>query len=254
MNHSLDWNEHIKQVAVNWLSKGEDNISLEPDMLMLFGNPDLFQENQLISLFEHISPVGVFFKGTYGGCSLTYCRPLFGAPIVAMYLEVAARLGVKNIVACGYVGGILADIEVGSYVVPAVAYGLDGCTRNYSPDCLSFPSYGALTSRLCTLLDRQKAKYTVGSIVSIDALMLENDALIEDFARQRYCAVDLETACLYALGARLGLNVASIHIVSDSPGQKLIDRHLHHEASFPEQLKVAIDGLTSLSTGQPEII
>ena len=41
---------------MNWLSKGDDNISLETDMLMLFGNPDLFQENQLISLFEHVSP------------------------------------------------------------------------------------------------------------------------------------------------------------------------------------------------------
>ena len=244
----MDWDEHIKQVAVNWLSKGDDNISLEPDLLMLFGNPDLFQEDQLTSLFDHVSPVGVFFKATYSGGSLSYCRPLFGAPIVAMYLEVAARLGVKNVVACGYVGGILADIEIGSYVVPSVAHGLDGCTRNYSPACLRFPSYEVLTSRLCTLLDRQEAKYTVGSIVSIDALMLENDAMIEDFVRKRYCAVDLETACLYALGAKLGLNVASIHIVSDSPGQKLIDRHLHHEASFPEQIKVAIDGLTSLST------
>ena len=239
----MDWQDHMKQVAVNWLSKGDVSISLEPEMLMLFGNPDLLQEDQLISLFECVTPLGVFYRGIYKGRALTYCRPLFGAPIVAMYLEVAALLGVKKIVACGYVGGVRKDIDVGSYVIPSDAYGLDGCTRNYSPERPFSPSSESLTSRLCRFSDRRGARYAVGPIVSIDTPMLENDAMIRDFESNGYFAVDLETACLYVVGTRLGLQVASIHIVSDNPGQKEVDKELHHEASFVEQVEVAIDGL-----------
>ena len=239
----MDWQDHMKRVAVNWLTKGDASISLEPEMLMLFGNPDLLQEDQLLSHFERVTPEGVFYGGIYKGRALTFCRPLFGAPIVAMYLEVAAVLGVKKIVACGYVGGVLRDIDVGSYVIPSGAYGLDGCTRNYSPNDPFCPSSESLTSRLCRFSDLRGAKYSVGPIVSIDTPMLEDDAMICDFQDKGYLAVDLETACLYTVGARLGLQVASFHIVSDSPGQKEDDKELVHEASFAEQIEIAIDGL-----------
>lgn len=239
----MDWQDHMKQVAVNWLSKGDGSISLGPEMLMLFGNPDLFQEDQLTSLFECVAPVGVFYRGVSKGRALTYCRPLFGAPMVAMYLEVAALLGVRKIVACGYVGGVAKDVDVGSYVIPSSAYGLDGCTRDYSPEASLARSSESLTSRLCRISDLRGARYTVGPIVSIDTPMLESDAMISDFGSRGYRAIDLETACLYAVGTRLGLEVAAIHIVSDSPGQKEVDEELHHEAQFAEQVEIAIDGL-----------
>ena len=241
----MDWQDHMKQVAVNWLSKGDISISLEPAMLMLFGNPDLLQEDQLISLFECVTPVGVFYRGIYKGRALTYCRPLFGAPIVALYLEVAALLGVKKIVACGYVGGVLKDIDIGSYVIPSGAYGFDGCTRNYAPEDPFSTSSESLTSKLCKFSDRYGVRYAVGPIVSIDTPLLENDAMITDFGRKGYLAVDLETACLYSVGTRLGLQAASIHIVSDSPAQKEVDKDLHHMASFVEQVEIAIKGLMS---------
>ena len=85
----------------------------------------------------------------------------------------------------------------------------------------------------------------MGPIASIDTPMIENDAMIRDFERKGYLAVDLETACLYAVGTQLGLEVACIHIVSDSPGQKDVDKDLRHEASFVEQVEIAIHGLMS---------
>ena len=104
--------------------------------------------------------------------------------------------------------------------VPSGAYGLDGCTRNYSPEDSFSPSSESLTSRLCRLSDRRGSRYAVGPIVSIDTPLLENDEMIRDFENKGYFAVDLENACLYVVGTRLGLQVASIHIVSDSPKTK----------------------------------
>ena len=239
----MDWQEHIRQVAVNWLSKGDDSLTLEPDMLMLFGNPDLFQENQFNALFESIEPAGVFLRGIFKGKALTFCHPLFGAPIVAMYTEVAALLGVKRIIACGYVGGVADELGVGSYLVPSTAYGLDGCTRSYSPDKGLSCSSESLNSRLCKTLDSYSAEFSLGPIASIDPLMLENDAMVEAFAREGYYAIDLETACLYAVAERMGVQAAGIHVVSDSPRRKDIDRELRHEASFVEQIEIALHAL-----------
>lgn len=239
----MDWHDHMKQVAVNWLSKGDDSISLEPEMLMLFGNPDPLQEEQLFSPFSRVTSEGVFYRGIYEGRALTFCRPLFGAPIVAMYMEVAALLGVKKVVACGYAGGVLRDIDVGSYVIPSAAYGLDGCTRNYSPEEPFSPSSDSLTSGLRQFSDLRGARYAVGPIVSIDTPMLEDNAMISDFQDRGYLAVDLETACLHAAGTRLGRQVASVHIVSDNPEQKEEDKGLLHEASFAEQVEIALHAL-----------
>lgn len=239
----MDWQDHMKQVAVNWLTRGDSSISLDAEMLMLFGNPDLFQEDEFTDHFDRISPMGVFNRATYMGKTLTYCGPLFGAPIVSMYVEVAALLGVKKIVACGYVGGVLKDIDVGSYVIPSGAVGLDGCTRSYSSGHHMFASSESLTSILCRTADQFGSQYAVGNIVSIDALMLETDAMIKGFASTGYLGIDLETACLYAVGSRLGLQASSIHIVSDSPAQKEIDSDSCHNASFADQVKIAINSL-----------
>ena len=239
----MNWQEHMKQNAKNWLTRNNDDIALDANFLMPFGNPYLFQQESFVSLFSNISQAGVFYRATYKGLSVSYCYPLFGAPAVAMYVEVLSLLGVKNIVGCGYVGGISPSMEIGSYVVPSAACGLDGCSRSYYPYRFIFPSSPSLTNELCSLLKDQGVKYQVGQIVSIDALMLEDDIMIKDFADQMFCCVDLESAILYALGEKFSLNVSSVHIVSDNPSRKLIDEERYHEASFLNQIDLALSAL-----------
>ena len=169
--------------------------------------------------------------------------------MVAMYTEVLPELGVENIVACGYVGGLGANMDIGSYMIASAATGLDGCTRERFPEHTSFEASAAVTAALRKVMEKSGAQSRSGKIVSIDALMLEDDRMIEDFVNRGFQAVDLETACLYSLGAHLGMQVASLHIVSDSPARKLIDRARHHEASFAEQVKVAVAALGHVSAG-----
>ena len=77
----------MKSNVLNWLTKGAKTVSLDKNFLMLFGNPYLFQEENFRSLFSQISPSGTFYRATYQGQALSYCHPLFGAPMVAMYTE-----------------------------------------------------------------------------------------------------------------------------------------------------------------------
>ena len=238
----MNWQECMRQNARNWLTKGDATVRLDTNFLMLLGNPDLFQADACSALFSDLQPAGVFLRGQHEGRPVSYCRPIFSAAKLAMYLEVIAMLGVRNVVACGYVGGI-GDHEIGSYIVPDSAGSWDGCTRAYFPYRASFSSSKTLRERVCRSLEAKHSKFYTGPVASIDAIMLETDEMIADFAKQGFCALDLETACLFGVGERLGLNVAAVHIVSDSPSRKLIDPERYHEAAFSDQLEAALDAL-----------
>jgi uridine phosphorylase len=237
----------MRENVLNWVTKGDKTIRLDANFLMLFGNPYLFQEAKFTALFSGVSRAGLFYRATYKGHNISYCYPLFGAPMVAMYTEALSELGVRNIIACGYVGGLGEYMDIGSYVIPLSATGRDGCTRAYFPRHASFAASAFLSNELAEALSESRAKSQAGPIVSIDALMLEDDRMIQEFKEQGYLAIDLETACLYGLGAHLGLEVSSIHIVSDNPTHRLIDQERFHEASFVEQIEIASSALLRIS-------
>ena len=194
----MDWREHMKRNVLNWLTKGDDTMRLDKNFLMLFGNPYLFQEDDFRTLFSRTSSSGIFYRGVCEGQALSYCHPLFGAPMVAMYTEILAELGVENVVACGYVGGLGTNMEIGSYMIASAATGLDGCTKERFPGRTSFEASAVVTAALKKVMAESGAQSRSGKIVSIDALMLEDDRMIEDFVGRGFGAVDLETACLYS--------------------------------------------------------
>lgn len=171
--------------------------------------------------------------------------------MTAMYAEVLADLGVRNILACGYVGGISASSPIGSYGLVTKASGLDGTTRAYSPRRSTFAADEHLVSRIREELDQRDAEYEMGSAASLDALLLEDDAMIQGFRQQGHCFVDLETACLFALGSLRKINVAALHVVTDNPTSKTIDWDKAHEASFGEQMQIALSVLSSLHESFP---
>src|SRR5262245_59219173 len=96
-----NWRAHMRDNAINWLTRGDRTIALNPCFLMLFGNPHLFQSSEFDDLLTDHRTAGVFGSGCMAGQPISYCKPLFGAPAVAMYGEVAAVLGAERMVACG---------------------------------------------------------------------------------------------------------------------------------------------------------
>ncbi|MCC7408339.1 MAG: hypothetical protein IT442_09715 [Phycisphaeraceae bacterium] len=212
---------------------------------MLLGNPYLFQREQFTCLFDDYQTTGLFAIGTRDGRRVGICPPVFGSPMAAMYLEVLCMLGVRRIIACGYVGGLLAEAAIGSYGVPNCAIAFDGTSRAYSPTTCISHCDPALAQALVAESDRRGAQTCQGTIASIDALLLESDAMIADLQGQKCNMIDLETACLFTLATQSGVRTAAIHIVSDNPASKQIDDSRRHETSFAEQVRIAAHALMS---------
>lgn len=77
-------------------------------------------------------------------------------------------------------------------MIASAATGLDGCTRERFPEHTSFDASAIVTAALQKAIEDSRAQSRSGEIVSIDALMLEDDRMIEDFVEQDFQAVDLE--------------------------------------------------------------
>ncbi len=246
MKSQVDWKEHMRNNVRNWLLQDKFGAKLNESFLLLFGNPYLFQRTKFMSLFDNVEKLGLFYNATYKGGMVSFTEPVFGGPMTSMYVELLPDLGVKNIIACGYVGGLTEKEEIGSYFIPTSACGMDGSTRSYYPLQNMFIPTESMLQLLVGVLDEHSVKFECGPIISIDALLLEDDVMVQDYRRKGFCAIDLETAIFYALGLKLGLNVAAIHIVTDNLVAKMIDPEKFHEASFIEQIQASLEALAKL--------
>jgi uridine phosphorylase len=193
-----DWKHHMRENVTNWLL-GPNRNGLHPNGLMLFGNPYLFQREAFLRQFNQIEPVGLFTNAIHKGNPVTFCYPVFGAPMTAMYAEVMIDNGVRNILACGYVGGIVPSAPIGSYGLIASATGFDGTSTSYGQGKSKVLASAKLVDALQEKMEARKACCHKGSIASIDALMLEDDQMIGDLRSNGFGFIDLETACLFAI-------------------------------------------------------
>jgi purine-nucleoside phosphorylase len=240
-----DWKHHMRENVSNWLL-GSKRDCLHPNGLMLFGNPYLFQREAFLRHFTQIESVGQFTNAIHNGRPVTFCYPVFGAPMAAMYTEIMIDNGVRNIVACGYVGGVAPSAAIGSYGLVTSATGFDGTSISYGLGRTEVSASAKLVDALHGKMEARKARCHRGSLASIDALMLEDDRMITGLRSNGCAFIDLETTCLFALAKAPNVSAAALHIVTDNPTCKEIDPTGSHEASFDEQIRVALSVLTEL--------
>jgi len=237
---------HIKKTAYYWLLGNTPTDKLPERCLFLFGNPDLFHGERVFSLFNNVQKIGVFYYGKYNNTPICITTPKFGASITSLYIEVLGMTSVRKIMAIGYTGALLHEMEIGQYFLPTSAIAQDGTTSSYFPEKNEFfPSHHSLEILRQILLDSDCPFYE-GTIISIDALLLENPIMIKSFANKGYKAVDLETACLFALSSHLNLSVSALHIISDNQAAQLMDKNHIVKKTFPHLLHCALNALVQM--------
>jgi purine-nucleoside phosphorylase len=160
-----------------------------------------------------------------------------------MYLEVARAAGVQAVIAAGYVGSFVKDVPIGSLFVPTAAIADDGTTRAYGLGSGPFAADPALTHAVLDSAKANDVASSTGTIASIDAIMLEDDAMLDHYRQRGASAIDMETGCLFALAQRLGLRAAAVHIVSDNAANRDIDPEGKHVLSIRTQLQAATAAL-----------
>jgi DeoD family purine-nucleoside phosphorylase len=132
-----------------------------------------------------------------------------GGPSAAIVLEELIALGLRRAIRVGTCGALAPGLELGELVVASEALCSDGTSR-----ALGAGPRVAADPVLTEALSRNAAGARVGAVESVD-VFYEDVGVRHDPAA---LALEMETAALFAVGARTGARVACVLAVSDTFG------------------------------------
>jgi uridine phosphorylase len=137
-----------------------------------------------------------------------------GGPSAAIVLEELAGLGVRRAIRVGTCGALDPALSLGDLIAAEAALAEDGASRALGANRLARPDR--------RLQERLTANGAGEALIASTDLFYE----VDPGARERWVAagaqaVEMEAAALFALGARLGVAVGCVLVVSDVfPGGK----------------------------------
>jgi uridine phosphorylase len=129
-------------------------------------------------------------------------------------VEELAAAGVRRLIAVDIGGSIDARVTSGAIVLVEGALACDGTSPHYTPERQVRPS-PALSQRLSERLTADGLAFTSASVLSTDAVFRETPSMLEDARRQGAVVVDMETACVLAVAASLGIEAAAVLVAAD---------------------------------------
>ncbi len=138
----------------------------------------------------------------------------YGAPAMAMKLEVLIALGVKEFVFIGLAGSLQEEVQPGDLVVCDEALCDDGTSPCYVTAQSSKPSK-ALFSQLVKELRAEKQNFHIGRNWTTDAIFRETKAEIKHYQKQDVLTVEMETAAFYAVCHKRKVKGIACYGVSD---------------------------------------
>jgi uridine phosphorylase len=173
----------------------------------LLGEPRMFNHHR--GLWGYTGAAG-------DGEPLTIQATGMGGPSAAIVLSELIALGARRAIRVGTCGALVPSLALGELVIAREAVCLDGTSRALGCE-QRVAADGALTEALL----RGAPTAHAGAVASVD-LFYDEDARLTRLAGsgasagEEPLAVEMETAALFALGARAGIAVACALVVSDT--------------------------------------
>jgi DeoD family purine-nucleoside phosphorylase len=189
-------------------------------------------------MFNHNRGLWGYTGTATDGLPLTIQSTGMGGPSAAIVIAELADLGARTLLRVGTCGALHNSLALGELLIASQALATDGTSRALGA--------GARVAASPDLLDRliaaagRDARH--GPVVSSDLFYDGREGAELDWLADGALAVEMETATLFALAARRGLEAGSVLIVSDIvlPIRRRIE---------PEALRAAEHGAGELAAG-----
>jgi uridine phosphorylase len=153
-----------------------------------------------------------------GGRPLTIQSTGIGGPSAAVVLTELHELGVRRAIRIGTGVAASEDVGLGSLLVPAAALAGDGTSRELGA-ADRVPGSAELTVALAGQLPQARD----GAVRTVDVYYTASSTAP---ANAGVTAVEMATAPLYVLGAKLGVEVACVLAVVEAGGERLGEEEL----------------------------
>jgi RimJ/RimL family protein N-acetyltransferase len=210
-----DWSVTMRALARDWLFGDLPDGTRLGSLVLPLENPDLHDPEPFLRRLGPHEP----YRSVALAPGRGVLRPKFGAPAVALTVEVAAGLGAERIVGVGFCGGLRAELECGHVMIVEAA--LDERSGRRAEASLPLPG-GAR-----------------GLVVSTDAPLEETSAKVAAWARLGALGVDMESFALLDTAARAGVAAAVVLVASDNP--------LSGSLADPERLAAGLEDAAELA-------
>jgi purine-nucleoside phosphorylase len=174
---------------------------------------ELFDEPRLVSEVRGI----LGFTGTFDGHAVSVLASGMGGPSIAIYATELARFyGVTRIVRVGTAGGLRSNVALGSVVAASAAHTDSAMTTRWVPgvSLAAAPSFELLAAAVAAA-ERDAVPLRVGPVFSSDTFYSDDPELVGRLGALGTLAVEMETATLYAVGARERIETLALVTITD---------------------------------------
>lgn len=194
-----------------------------PRALLLRGTRNLkAQYDHIRPFFTNLLEVGCpngiiedVFIGDYGSQSVAYAS-VYGAAMASEVVHIFGVLGTPLVIQTGNCGALADEIEAGDLFAPTEAFCGEGAAQYYQPNgrvAHATPELLALDCLAAVPVHR-------GRLYTTAALLAEGEREIEDWFRQGFAAVDMETATTFTVAEHFRMDRLAILYAFDNPRKR----------------------------------
>ncbi|MFD1019128.1 phosphorylase family protein [Thalassobacillus hwangdonensis] len=201
----------------DWLEVLEINEAAVPSTLILHGQWD--HEENLSLWKEKLTndqwiPSWNTVVGKHEGEQVGFSN-VFGGPIAAAIAHRFAVMGTRTFIQTGYFGGLSHDVDYGDILIVTGAVMDDGVSQWYVPDQRMIDADQTFVQEAVRYCKEKGYRYTTGTVYSTGAIMVETQEMVQEWAKEGYLGVDMETATTFAVARKFNKSAVGLLNLSD---------------------------------------
>lgn len=158
------------------------------------------------------------YTGTYKGTEVSVMGSGMGIPSIGIYAsELVKFFGAKKLIRVGSCGSLQEGIDLYDVIIAQSASTDSNFLHQYNlPGTYAPTASWKLLSEAVDQAEAQGATYHVGNILSSDVFYNEDETANARWSGMGVLGVEMESAALYAIAARHGVDALGIFTVSDN--------------------------------------
>ncbi|PUU87544.1 MULTISPECIES: purine-nucleoside phosphorylase [Halanaerobium] len=217
------------------------------ETILLPGDPlraKFIAENYLEDVTQYNDVRGMYgFTGTYKGKSVSTQGTGMGMPSLSIYVnELIRDYGVKNLIRVGSCGSFNEAAQVRDVILAKAACSNSNLNkmRFDGKDFAAAASF-KLLSKAYQVAEEKDTEVKVGTILSSDAFYNDDKEAWKKWKEYGVLGVEMESAELFTLAAKYGVDALSILTVSDSlvTGEETTSEE--REKTFTDMMEIALE-------------
>jgi purine-nucleoside phosphorylase len=154
---------------------------------------------------------------------------VYGGAYESEMVHLASMFGSKVNIFTGSCGCLIPEGKIGDIVVPTYSFGDESTTRLYQRENLDYKHYvsEALASEITSKIPANINVFH-GGIVTCQAMMAETKADVDEWSKEGYIGVEMETSTFIAVSNHFKVpNAAILHISDNLITNELVGGEIH---------------------------